>query len=209
MRREREPQRNGYQGLEAVNDQKACIRKRMLEKRAGMPEDYCRMADKRIGERVLAMEIYKQAQVIFTYVGTAKETDTRGIILAALAEGKTVAVPKCVGKGIMKAYRIRGTEDLVRGAYNIPEPGDGCGLVDPKDIGLAVVPCISCSEDGMRMGYGGGYYDRYLPGCGGLRAALCRERMLLRDMPVMDHDCRMDFVVTEDRVLEFGWFDLA
>ena len=44
---------------------------------------------------------------------------------------------------------------------------------------------------------------------GGLRAALCRERMLLRDMPVMDHDCRMDFVVTEDRVLEFGWFDLA
>ena len=65
----------------------------MLEKRAGMPEDYCRMADKRIGERVLAMEIYKQAQVIFTYVGTAKETDTRGIILAALAEGKLVYDP--------------------------------------------------------------------------------------------------------------------
>ena len=176
----------------------------MLERREGLPEDYCHMADREILRRILAMECYKKARVLFTYVSMKREVDTINLILHALADRKTVAVPGCGAKGIMEAYHIRGMEDLKRGAYGILEPVEGCDKADRRDMDLAVIPCVCCSFQGLRMGYGGGYYDRYLPGCSAVRAALCRERMMVTDMPAEKHDCIMDFVITEERVLEPG-----
>jgi len=191
------------QDMGNVEEKKAYIRKQMLEKRAGLEADYCLEADKAILKRLLQMKVYRQADVVFTYVSMEGEVDTRQLIRCALADGKRVAVPKCKGKGIMGAYYITGMEELGTGAYGILEPKAGCRKAGPEEIALAVTPCVCCSRSGSRLGYGGGYYDRYLSGTPAVRAALCRERMMVEDIPPEVHDCTMDFVVTEEGVLEF------
>lgn len=173
------------------------LRKQLLKTRSGLTKSYCQQADRAILERLLAQPVYRQARVIFTYVSTEAETDTRRLISLALAAKKTVAVPKCTGKGMMKACRITGLEDLEKGAYNILEPRDYCEELEPDQIDLAVVPCVSCSRDGARLGYGGGYYDRYLTLTPAFRASLCREQLISNAIPTAPFDCRMDLVITE------------
>lgn len=189
---------------ELMKREKVCMRRQMLDRRAGLDKEYCMEADKGIVKQILQMEVYRQADVIFTYVSRENEVDTRKLICHAWADAKTVAVPRCGGRGLMKAYRIMNMEELEAGAYGILEPGRGCMEVRPEQIGLAVVPCVCCSEAGFRLGYGGGYYDQYLWGIQAVRTALCRERLIVRTIPVEDHDCAMDFVVTEERVLACG-----
>lgn len=189
--------------MESVTEKKALLRKRMLTWRAGLAEGYCLNADRAILKRILEMEAYRQADVIFTYVSMAGEVDTRQLIRRALDDGKKVAVPKCGKRGMMKAYEVKCVEELEPGAYGILEPVTEGGEVLPEDIGLALVPCVGCSESGVRLGYGGGYYDRYLPQAPAFRAVLCREKMMVRSVPKEGHDCAVDFVVTEMRVLEF------
>lgn len=182
---------------EIMTEIKAELRKRLLETRSGLSKRYCQEADKAILERLLAQPVYRRAQVIFTYVSTEAETDTKNLIRLALASGKTVAVPKCAEKGMMKAIRIAGLEDLERGAYNLLEPKARCQEMEPQDIDLAVVPCVSCSRQGARLGYGGGYYDRYLTLTPAFRAVLCREQLICDTIPTTPFDCPMDLVITE------------
>ena len=80
-----------------------------------------------------------------------------------------MGVPKCISKGIMEVYKIRSFDDLEPGKYGILEPKEGCEKISPKAIHLALIPCLSCSMKGERLGYGGGYYDRYLQQITGTR----------------------------------------
>lgn len=176
------------------------LRREILEKRSNLPEEYCAQADKDILERLLKLLSGRKDQVIFTYVSRAGEPDTRRFIDRALAGGKTIAVPRCQGPGIMKACRILGPEDLEEGAYHILEPKDFCQEIKPEEIDLAVVPCVSCSRSGRRLGYGGGYYDRYLSVSRAFRVALCRERLMCDRIPAGVYDCDMNLVITEENM---------
>ncbi len=187
--------------MDDVMTQKAELRRQMLEKRDRLEKGYCMDSDRGILEQILEMEAYRQAEVIFTYVSMEKEADTRELILHALNDGKQVAVPRCGKKGIMKAYGIENMGELEPGTHDILEPVKWCQEVQAKDIGLVLVPCVCCCEAGVRLGYGGGYYDRYLPGTLAPAAVLCREEMLTERIPKEEHDWVMDFVVTEKRVI--------
>lgn len=187
--------------MDDVMIQKAELRKQMLKRRDGLGKDYCMDSDRRILERVLEMKEYRQADVIFTYVSIEGEVDTRGLILQALNHGKQVAVPRCGKSGIMKAYGIENMGELEPGIHGILEPVKWCQEVQAEDMGLVLVPCVCCSEAGVRLGYGGGYYDRYLPRTLAPAAALCREEMMAQRVPGEEHDWVMDFVVTEKRVI--------
>ena len=70
-------------------------------------------------------------------------------------------------------------------------------LIQPEAIDFAFIPCISCDRSGRRLGHGGGYYDRYLEKTHCVKAALCREELLVDEIPVEEHDLRMDFVISE------------
>ena len=165
---------------------------------AALPPDYCREADGAICRHVLDWEVYRQAKAVFCYVGTDREIDTRPILRDALDRGKVLAVPLCVAKGVMEARQIRSLEDLVPGKYGILEPGLDCPLVAPEALDLALVPCSTGSRSGRRLGYGGGYYDRFLPRTTCPKALLCRGRLVRADIPTEDHDQLMDFLVTEE-----------
>ena len=177
--------------------EKERIRREILKRRRGLSQEYCRQADEAIVRSLLESSVYKTAGTVFVYVSMEGEVDTGELIRFSLEAGKVVAVPRCVDRGIMKACRIGGFGDLEKGAYGIWEPKESCGETDPGEVDLAVAPCVSCSHDGKRLGYGGGYYDRYLPSSPAFRVALCREKLVCSRIPVERTDSLMDLVITE------------
>ncbi|MCI9166423.1 MAG: 5-formyltetrahydrofolate cyclo-ligase, partial [Oscillospiraceae bacterium] len=93
--------------------------------------------------------------------------------------------------------RIEGMGDLVSGRYGILAPRLDCPRLEPEAIDLAVVPCCAAGNDGRRLGYGGGYYDRYLPRTRCPALVLCRGQLVREGLPVEAHDVPMDYLATE------------
>lgn len=181
--------------------EKQDLRNQMRIRRMELSRRYCAMADRQIFLNLKSVEAYQKSSVIFCYASLAEEVDTWRIISEALNEGKRVAIPRCREKGQMEAYEIKGFQDLEKGFQGILEPNPHCMLVKPEQLELCIIPCLSCSETGFRLGYGGGYYDRYLPKTSAFRVLLCREMLVCQDIPKEKHDCSMDQIITEKRVI--------
>lgn len=180
---------------------KKTLRAQLLALRAKLPAAHKAKLDRAVTARVLQSAAYQAAETLFLYVATAQEIDTRDILLDALACGKTVCVPLCGARGEMTARRISAWNELRPGAYGILEPVQTAQIIAPEQITFAVVPALACDPAGHRIGYGGGYYDRYLPRTHAVCAALCTEARLLDDLPYEPHDFCCQLVITERRVL--------
>lgn len=165
-----------------------------------LTDNYCITSDQRIFQSLITLPEYQQASMIFCYVSVGREADTRALLQKAWTDGKRTAVPRCIGKGIMKPYEITSFDDLIPGLYNIPEPSEHCPLIDLADIDFAVVPCLSCDRERRRLGHGGGYYDRTLASLSAPSAALCREQLLLDEICCEEHDQQVDILITENRI---------
>jgi len=161
---------------------------------------YCREADEGICRGVLYSQPYRDAKTVFCYIGTDREIDTMPIIRAALQDGKNIAVPLCTEKGVMEARQIKGIGDLVSGKFGILAPRATCPLLRPEDLDVAIVPCCTGNSRGQRLGYGGGYYDRYLPQTHCPTMLLCRSRLVHEEIPTEDYDLAMAYFVTEQGV---------
>ncbi len=185
--------------MEAAADKRE-LRKQLREKLAGLSQDYLKQADDQITQNILALEEYRQATMIFCFVGVGREIDTRPLIMAALAAGKRISVPRCIAKGVMEAYEIQSFSDMQDGFYGLQEPAAHCPHVKPEAIDFALVPCLSCDLQGYRLGQGGGYYDRYLARQPLTGAVLCREAMLCPSVPHFEHDIALPLVITERSV---------
>ncbi len=175
----------------------------MLTGRMGCLErEYIAASDAAIAGRVLNLPEFKKAQTVFIYVSRGNEPDTRGLIRRSIEAGKTVCVPYITGKGTMCAKRIVRDTDLMPGAFGIPTSPDNSPQVNRDDIDLALIPCVSATREGVRLGYGGGYYDRFFAGDRGKTAAyvLCREQMLSEKLPKDDHDVVFDGIITEKNI---------
>ena len=186
---------------EKLKREKQDLRSQIRIRGKELSSRYCAMADRQIFLNLKSAKVYQKSSVLFCYVSLAEEVDTRRIIGEALNEGKRVAVPRCREKGQMEAYEIKNFQDLEKGFYGILEPKPHCMLVKPEQLELCIVPCLSCSETGFRLGYGGGYYDRYLPKTSAFRVLLCREMLVYQDIPKEKHDCSMDLIITEKRMV--------
>lgn len=179
---------------------KSRLRGEIADQVRNLSQVYCREADEAICRWVLQSEIYQRARAVFCYVGNDREIDTSALLRAALRDGKILAVPLCTERGVMEARQLRGLGDLVSGKYGILAPKLDCPLVRPEDLNLAVVPCCTGNARGQRLGYGGGYYDRYLPQVNCPTMLLCRARLVREDIPVEPHDLTMDYLVTEEGI---------
>ena len=172
---------------------------------AALDNAYCEKADAAICAAVWESELYHNARTMFCYIGTDREIDTKALLLRALADGKRLALPLCVGKGIMEAREIHSLDDLVSGKFDILAPKLECPTVRPEDFDLAIVPCSSGNPKGHRLGYGGGFYDRYLPRTNCTKVLLCRARLVQEDIPLEEHDTPMDYLTTEDEMVQCKW----
>ncbi len=181
---------------------KQTLRAEMAARVKNLSETYCREADEAICRRVIQSDAYEKAQTIFCYVGTAREIDTMRLIHIMMRDGKKVAVPLCVAAGVMEARRIEGMGDLVSGRYGILAPRLQCPKAEPEEIDLVIAPCCTGNARGHRLGYGGGYYDRFLPQVKCPAMLLCRHQLEREDIPMEDHDVLMDYFVTERGVVD-------
>lgn len=180
------------------------LRQQIKERQRFLSEAYYEMADARILDAVAALPELQEAETIFCYVGMAEEIHTRSLLEQILRSGKRLGVPKCRGKGIMHVYEIKDLAQLKKGYYGILEPDEESPVILPEEIELAVIPCLSCDAQGGRLGKGGGYYDRYLEQTAFPKAALCRQQLMEREIPMEIHDQRMDMVITENGVIRIG-----
>lgn len=186
---------------ETMKTAKQILRNRMKTMRKELSSRYCTEADRHIFLNLKSTDVYQKSNFLFCYVSLAEEVDTRRIIDEALKEGKQVAVPRCQRGGRMEAYEIKGFYDLKEGFRGILEPKEHCRHVSPHQLDLCIIPCLACSEEGIRLGYGGGYYDRYLPETRAFRVLLCREMQVCQDIPAESHDCSMNLLITEKRII--------
>ncbi len=147
-----------------IREYKKNLRTEYRRMRLDMPPDEKERLDTRIRERLVSSKAYKNCDILLTYVSTPIEVDTRGIISAAFSDGKTVAVPKCTdSSGNMTFYVIENFEQLEPGAFSVLEPSaEKCRPAERFENAVCIVPALAYDMDGYRIGYGGGYYDRFL-----------------------------------------------
>lgn len=166
-------------------------------RRALDPEEKARM-DAGVFENVRRLWQYKRAGRIFLYLATPLEVETRHILLTALNEGKEVAVPRCIpGTRHMCFHLISSLEEVRPGAFGVEEPLETAPVADPGRGGLMLVPALTIDRRGYRLGYGRGYYDRYIAGFSGQTAGLCYSRDFVRSIRHGRFDLPVDVVVTE------------
>ena len=175
------------------------LREKSKAFRREMSPELKRHHDEAIRARVTGLWQYRSCKTLLTYVSTSIEVDTRALILTALEEGKRVAVPRCVpGTRDMEFYYIRGLEELEPGTFGVlePVPGRSVRMTDFSS-GLCLVPALCYDWKGYRLGYGSGYYDRFLSGCGAFFVGVAYEKQIVDQVPYSPHDRKMHAVVTE------------
>lgn len=148
--------------MTAQSEDKAFLRRRAKEYRKSLlPEEKARR-DKFVTDNLFALDEFKNAKTVLCYVSSSREVDTSCIIKQAVLSGKIVAVPRCVDAfGHMEFCRIDSVFDLEPGAFGIMEPNPSCEIMTAFDNGICIVPALVFSEDGYRVGFGKGYYDRF------------------------------------------------
>ena len=140
---------------------KAELRKKILQEMKALSQEQKQAMDRALTERFLKHPFYQEAKVIATYLSFTHEFQTQGLIKRALKEGKKVLIPKTYPKGRME-FVVYHPQQLVKTSFGLLEPQGDLEVVEPSQIDLIHVPGLAFTTEGYRIGYGGGYYDRYL-----------------------------------------------
>ena len=164
------------------------------QKRA-MTEGQIVSASARLGEQFRACELSKNAQTLSGYLPYNQEVRTVPILEQAIRDGKRVAVPKCYGQDMRFIYISDFEQEVAPGYANIPEPIADEPVADDKTA-LVLMPGLAFDPQGHRIGYGGGFYDKFLsrePNHPTL--ALCYDFQMLPKLETEEHDIPVDFVI--------------
>ena len=140
---------------------KSELRKQVLQEMKALPLEQKQAMDQALTERFLKHPFYQEAKTIATYLSFPHEFQTQELIDQALKDGKKVLIPKTYPKGRMD-FVVYDPQQLVKTAFGLLEPQGDLEVVDASQIDLIHVPGLAFTTEGYRIGYGGGYYDRYL-----------------------------------------------
>jgi 5-formyltetrahydrofolate cyclo-ligase len=191
--------------MEATAQTKVALREQMRVRLAGLSATDVRAKSAAIWERLSVLGEFASATMLLVYVSTGNEVDTHGLIRQLLAMGRHVCVPRFEpATQRYVASELRDFDaDLATGKFGILEPRpEAICPAAPDQVGAAVVPGLAFDETGHRLGRGMGYFDRLLQEARGTRIAMAFDFQLLGEVPAEAHDARMDFVVTETRVIK-------
>ena len=178
--------------------EKARLRKQLLDSRDSLSQDFINITSKQIQDNLRKVDFFRNAKSVGAYYSIGSEVKTQDILQEILKSGKEIALPKVVKKDLV-FKKINSFSDLEQGNFSVMEPKDDCK--DVKKIEVIIVPAIALTRNGYRLGYGFGYYDRYLSGKKSKTIALSYSKQVIRSFPYSDHDVRIDCIVTEDEVI--------
>lgn len=175
---------------------KKAFRREIGAKKRAMTIEQIESASHRLCERFFETDAYKNARTIYAYLPYNQEIRTWEIVERALKDGKKVAVPKCYGE-VMKFLWIDDLDHIAPGAFNIPEPIADEPEAD-DDTALILMPGLAFDPEGHRLGYGGGFYDRYLAEHHDhTLVALCYDFQLFDHLETEAHDIPVDLVISD------------
>ena len=149
-------------------------------------------------DRFMALPQVEAADTVMVFYGTGREPDTVPLIRALLGKGKRVVLPGCLPRRGMEARQVTDPDRLVPNRFGIPEPDKSCPVVDKREIEVALIPNLMCGRDGYRLGWGGGYYDRWLADFPGFTVCICRRGRLVEHMPREEFDVPVKLVLIEE-----------
>ena len=185
-------------------DRKKEIRAKILKMRQALPKEEVREKSLRIMRRIEETETFKNADNLLAYIDFRGEVATGTLIEKAWELGKKVYVPRVAGKE-MEFYRIYSFEDLEKGAYGILEPKKECPVYEAGEgqTTLAILPGSVFDEKKNRVGYGGGFYDRFLENLrkDAVTIGIAFDLQIFDEVPKEAHDAQLDYIVTESRIL--------
>ena len=181
------------------NSEKKSLRKLLLEKRDNTSFDLMKIASKKMQRSLKKIEPFRKAVKIGAYYPIGSEAMTQDIIQELLSVGKHVYLPKTRGD-MMEFRRILEFASLEQGQFDIFEPKENCPIDNELDVIL--VPTVGITTSGRRLGYGHGFYDRFLASSKAVTISLTLEKQIVRNIPREDHDKIIDWIVTEDRVIK-------
>ena len=179
--------------------EKKSLRHLLLEKRDNTSFDFMNIASEKIQKRLKKINTFRNAQKIGAYYPIGSEILTQNIIQELLSNGKDVFLPKVIGEK-MEFRKIIGFSSLEKGSFDIMEPKDDCQADSSLDVIL--VPTVGISPIGVRLGYGHGFYDKFLAEHKSTTISLTLEKQIVKNIPKSEHDILIDWIVTEDRFLK-------
>ena len=185
---------------------KKALREAMIKKRKEITQDEKAKKSNAIKEKLFETEHYKNADFIFTFISTDEEIDTHNIIRESLKKGKRIGVPITLPKERkLVVSEIKDFDnELEMGFYGILSPKkEYIREISPNEVDVVLVPGLIFREDGFRIGYGGGYYDRFLRDAkSAVKIGLCYEIQIDEDIPIEMHDIPVDYIITEKRIID-------
>lgn len=188
----------------AITEEKKALRRQVRQQLDALSPEELRRGDDAMFARFLALPQVERAKTIFAFWGIpGKEPETARLIQTLLDQGKRVGLPRMLPQHQMEIRQYLPDRPMKAVAFGILEPDESCPLLAREEIDLILVPAVCYDRAGYRLGFGGGYYDRWLEGFAGDRVGLCREAVLQDRVPTEAHDSRVDVLLTEAACLSF------
>jgi 5-formyltetrahydrofolate cyclo-ligase len=185
---------------------KRLAREQARAARRDLEPHVCAAHAEAVAEHLLSVPELADAHLVLAYNATAEEIDPARAIERLRELGKAVAFPRVESPGILGIHLHAAGDALETGPMGISQPGADAPRVDLASIDAVIVPGVAFDAHGKRLGYGGGFYDRFLPqlrsDC--IRIGLAYDEQLVDDLPVAEHDAPVDVVVTPTRVIRTG-----
>ena len=192
-------------GSDAVHESKAALRCRLLEERRRIEPERRAVLSQAIAERLYGLDAYRDADTVHLYIGAVEgEVATRNIAEETLARGKRVLCPRVERRpNRLESFEIRSLDELAESAHGLWEPDPArARRADDGEIDLVIVPGIVFDRRGRRIGFGAGFYDRFLAGFQSPRVALAFSLQVVAKVPHTDRDVPVDWIVTEEETIE-------
>lgn len=180
--------------------QKRALRAAQKERRAAIDNEERARANAAICRTLAANSAFLEADLLLAFYPMEQEVDLRALYALALQQGKVIAFPRCVGTQ-MRFHRVTSLDALTKGRFGIMTPPEEAPVVTPTAHTLCLLPALAATKDGARLGYGGGFYDRFL------KQHPCRTLLpiyhclLLPQLPTEQTDIKAQTVITEKGAL--------
>ena len=183
-------------------ESKRALRQTVRAQLATLTPQELQESDRALFSAFLSLPQVREAQTLFLFWGIpGREPETQMLVRTLTAQGKQVGLPRMLPGHQMEVRLYRPELPLVQAPFGIWEPPEAAPLLERDAIHLALVPAVCYDRAGYRLGFGGGYYDRWLSGFGRFTVGLCRDCVLQTQVPRESHDRRVDLLLTETQRL--------
>lgn len=183
------------------NMNKSILRQSFRAKRAAFGEELINTASEAACRNIEKLKEFSGADTVLLYYPIKNEISPLPLLEIAKAGKKQIAFPVCEDNGTLTFRAVSTLNELKKSKFGLLEPAKEAKIAEITEKTLCIVPALAFSSDGYRLGYGKGFYDKFLQDFAGISAGICYSQLVLDTLPTESHDKRVDILITESEVL--------